>query len=52
MNYIVLQVPPVGAVQLFACPIGVTVMARNPPLLFVKPSEINQTDCTPPPQVV
>ena len=52
MNYIVPQLPPVGAVQDFAWPIGVNVMARYPPLLFVMPSEINQTDCTPAPQVV
>src|SRR4029077_18194698 len=52
MNYIVPQLPPADAVQDFAWPIGVNVMARYPPTLLVKPSEINQTDCAPPPQFV
>lgn len=52
MTYITPQVPPAGAVQDFAWPIGVNVMARYPPFPFVNPSEMNQTDGTPPPQVV
>ena len=52
MNYIRCQVPLAGAIQDFAWPMGVTVIARYPELTVVELSEMNHTDCTPPPQVV